>query len=122
MGDLSKNFSMSEFACQCGNCDSVGDEMKPELIAKLQQLRDFYAQPLLINSAFRCQDHNAAVGSSVGSRHLTGEAVDIQCGFAGMRHHIVRLAMLLNFGGIGIANTFVHLDVRPLEDGKMWLY
>lgn len=122
MGDLSKNFSKHEFACQCGQCGSTGMEMDPLLISKLQQLRDFYGQPLIINSAFRCREHNTKVGGSAQSRHMTGEAVDIQCGFAGMRHHIVRLAMLLNFGGIGIANTFVHLDVRPLEEGKMWLY
>jgi len=122
MGDLSKNFSMHEFACQCGQCGSTGAEMEPTLITKLQQLRDFYGQPLIINSAFRCKDYNLAIGGAPASRHMTGEAVDIQCGFAGMRHHIVRLAMLLNFGGVGIANTFVHLDVRPLDEGKLWLY
>lgn len=37
MGDLSKHFSSKEFACKCG-CGFA--QVKPELITKLEKLRE----------------------------------------------------------------------------------
>lgn len=122
MGDLSTNFSAFEFKCRCGKCHLTGFEISPLLVMKLQQLRDYYKAPIIINSALRCEEYNDQIGGKKGSRHLTGEAVDIQCAFSGMRHQLVRLAMLLNFGGIGVGGNFLHLDVRPIKEAHMWLY
>jgi len=42
MGDLSKNFSRYEIQCSCG-CDAKW--ISPELIKKLQHVRDIIANP-----------------------------------------------------------------------------
>lgn len=75
MGDLSTNFSRSEFACKCG-CGL--DEVEEELIRFLQALRDKVG-PIKIISGCRCPDHNASkkVGGSKNSSHITGVAADI---------------------------------------------
>ena len=40
MGDLSKNFNRSEFACKGTNCCGHSAAVHPELIDALQALRD----------------------------------------------------------------------------------
>ena len=43
----------------------------------LEPLRDHFHQPIHINSGFRCQALNAAVGGAKNSYHTKGRAVDI---------------------------------------------
>ena len=44
----------------------------------LQPIRDFYKQPVVISSGYRCKALNVAVGGSQTSQHSYGEAADIQ--------------------------------------------
>ena len=74
MGDLSKNFKQSEFACKCG-CGF--DLISHELVETLQELRDAIKKPIIIVSGCRCPDHNAEVGGVSNSAHLVGQAADI---------------------------------------------
>jgi zinc D-Ala-D-Ala carboxypeptidase len=111
MGDLSKNFSSSEFECHCG-CGFNAVDMR--LIEALQALRDLLGVPLNIGSGCRCDIHNANIGGEVESQHLTGKAADVNC-FEYKPQLIARLAANIpafRAGGIGIYNTFVHVDVR----------
>ena len=55
MGDLSKNFSRSEFECSCG-CGF--DDVSVELVELLQEIRDEIEEPIAITSACRCKEHN----------------------------------------------------------------
>ena len=119
MGDLSKNFSRYEFACQCG-CGL--DDINPELVDVLQQLRDRFNQPVLINSACRCHEHNEFVqkqanpnyipGSS-RSQHLLGTAADIRIRNTSPER-VQRYAKnkYKSRYGIGSYNTFTHIDVK----------
>ena len=43
----------------------------------LEPLRDHFHQPIHINSGFRCQALNKAVGGAANSYHTKGRAVDI---------------------------------------------
>lgn len=43
----------------------------------LQPIRDRFGQPITVNSGYRSQTLNKAVGGSRTSQHLTGEAADI---------------------------------------------
>jgi len=43
----------------------------------LQPLRDWYGKPIQVNSWYRSPQVNSAVGGSINSSHLLGEAVDI---------------------------------------------
>jgi len=72
VGDLSKNFSRSEFACP--HCGEV--EIDPLLVATLQRIRD-KAGPVVVTSGYRCPVHNEAVGGVNNSQHIYGRAADI---------------------------------------------
>lgn len=73
MGDLTENFSRSEFACNCG-CGY--DKIDERIVNRLQLVRDIARVPIKVNSACRCLIHNAKVGGENGSYHLLGLAVD----------------------------------------------
>lgn len=80
--------------------------------------------PIAINSAFRTIDYNRAVGSTDGSQHPAGRALDI-------RHpkltpaqlhveiiHLYTARKLPHLGGLGLYPGFVHIDVRPRGGGQ----
>ena len=74
MGDISKNFNRSEFACKCGcGYDNV-DAMTLEIV---QSVRDHFGQSVTITSGCRCPEYNAVVGGSKNSQHVKGRAADI---------------------------------------------
>ena len=111
MGDLTKNFSRYEFACHCG-CGCADVEEK--LVEHLQELRDLIGQPVIVVSGCRCHAHNTAVGGATHSQHLFGCAADVRVkGVTPVE--IKRLAETIDafcYGGIGLYDTFTHLDVR----------
>ena len=60
----------------------------------LENLRSRYGSPIVINSGYRSEAVNKAVGGVKGSNHLTGCAVDIRC--AGKEQMIRYAAILLD--------------------------
>ena len=115
MGDLSKNFSMKEFACKCGCGYATPD---PRLLSALEELRErLGGVPLTINSACRCPSHNEKVKGSPKSQHLKGTAADIRVppGYTvdSLAEHAEGVKAFAN-GGIGKypKKNFVHVDVR----------
>lgn len=44
----------------------------------LDPLREAWGKPIVVNSGFRCERLNNAVGGAAGSQHKTGEAADIE--------------------------------------------
>ncbi len=73
MGDISQNFSRSEFKCFC--CDFATVDI--ELLNLLELIRSHFNQPVTITSGCRCKLHNIAVGGAYASKHLLGIAADI---------------------------------------------
>ena len=69
----SKYFSDRELSCRCGCGLMIG----PELVEKLDAIREGYGSPLVLSSAARCFEHNKSVGGAPGSAHLDGRAADI---------------------------------------------
>lgn len=114
---VSKNFRASELQCSCG-CKGLP---KPELISRLQNLRDSCGFAFSITSGYRCAEYNTKVGGAFASRHVTGEAVDIAVPVE-KRWRLVSEAMRLQWGGIGVAKSFIHLDIRPADEGAVWVY
>ena len=49
-----------------------------ELLAVLDDLREFYGKPIKITSGFRCTELNQLVGGSPTSAHVIGYAADLQ--------------------------------------------
>ncbi|MDD4986495.1 MAG: D-Ala-D-Ala carboxypeptidase family metallohydrolase [Dehalococcoidales bacterium] len=114
MGDLSENFSRSEFCCKCG-CGFCDPNLG--LIEALQKLRDLAGKPISIVSGCRCERHNSNVGGAPNSYHLYGMAADIR--IEGMSvGQIFKLAEEIprfRDGGIGTYPSWVHVDVRPYK-------
>ena len=65
MGKISKHFKREEFACKCGCGFDVVDV---ELLEVLEELRELCGQPITINSACRCKNHNQSVFETVRAR------------------------------------------------------
>ena len=114
---LTNNFSLEEFECKCG-CEMPEFVKKNiiELAENLQVLRDDVGR-LDLTNAYRCKFHNADVGGSVNSQHLKGKAADIKSKTLSPNEIAVRTNDLMKnesfkLGGIGIYNTFTHVDIR----------
>ncbi len=105
---ISVNFHLREFQCKDGSHQVV---LKRDLLDKLQRLRDLAGKPVTITSGYRNPAYNLKVGGSPTSRHLRGEAADIQV--TGMSpQQVAELAEKVGFKGIGVYGTFTHVDVR----------
>ena len=117
---LTDNFSMDEFECKCGCImpEFVKKNVQ-ELAENLQVIRDAYGKIDLTNS-YRCKKHNADVGGSVNSQHLKGKAADIKSKqFSSSEIAIITDDLMKNesftLGGVGIYNTFTHVDIRGVR-------
>ena len=76
----SEHFLMDEYACDCaGYCDGWPAAMDPELLEKIEALRCYFDQPIIITSGVRCERRNAEVGGIPNSWHLSGHAADLYC-------------------------------------------
>jgi len=108
MGDLSKNFSRSEFACKCGCGFNTVDS---ELIRILQSFRDKIGEPITISSGCRCPIYNAFILGSENSQHMKGRAADIVTGnpIGDQQYFLKEYSKKY---GIGVYDTFTHIDTR----------
>ncbi|MCD8287226.1 MAG: D-Ala-D-Ala carboxypeptidase family metallohydrolase [Porphyromonadaceae bacterium] len=118
MGDISKNFSFSEFeatshkeyAAQNRITDlSVKNAIVALVMTVLQPLRDAWGKALVINSGYRCEALNKAVGGVANSQHLKGEAADVA---AADPYALAKLArdLRLPYDQMILYPTFVHFS------------
>ncbi len=117
---LTSNFNLEEFECKCG-CEMPEFAKKNiiELAENLQVLRDEVGR-LDLTNAYRCKNHNADVGGSVNSQHLKGKAADIKSKTLNPKEIATIVDDLMKsekfkLGGIGIYNTFTHVDIRGVR-------
>ena len=118
MGDLTDNFSKSEFDCNDGSEMPASVLINVELQANnLQVIRDFTGASITVNSGYRSPEYNKSIGGASKSQHLTGNASDIV--IKGMKpkevaeliEALIRIGAIEQ-GGIGIYKTFTHYDRR----------
>jgi zinc D-Ala-D-Ala carboxypeptidase len=85
MGDISKNFSLSEFtysqsAARAGHPLLPDDKQRNYLIqlvrTTLQPIREMLDRPIVITSGFRDQWLNTLIGGAKDSQHMKGQAAD----------------------------------------------
>lgn len=122
---LSEHFMAEEFECPC---ECVDQKISRELLSKLEHVRYTYGKGIHVNSGYRCEKHNVAVGGVAKSAHVDGLAADI----APLHVELDLLDELYKLCynefdniGNGINKGFIHVDVRPLKaDGtkRTWLY
>lgn len=111
-------FTEAEFRRATPSCHM--SDMDATLLERLDSLRARLGFPLTITSAYRSPRYEIEKGRSGSSMHTKGIAVDIHCTDSNKRLLIVKHALELGFNGIGVASTFIHLDLR--EKPTMWTY
>jgi uncharacterized protein YcbK (DUF882 family) len=109
---MNKYFEQKEF----DSPDELGSGklMTATLLSKLNNARHIAGIPFVITSGYRTIAHNALVGGSSTSSHLDGLAVDISCKSSLDRLTMVNALIIAGFKRIGVAKTFVHVDVDDL--------
>lgn len=119
MGTLTKNFSLSEFACPCCGVRRMTATIQRNLrrLAEgLQLLRDVLGKPVRITSGYRCPSRNRVVGGVPNSQHVLGLAADVVVDGLTPTEVAQAAAKIAVFriGGIGVYHSdgFTHLDVR----------
>jgi uncharacterized protein YcbK (DUF882 family) len=70
----SSHFNTREFRCRC--CERLLIDYR--LIVALEKLRLDLGLPLIINSGYRCPEHNEAIGGVKKSGHTKGYSADIR--------------------------------------------
>ena len=108
---ITNNFAIREFASKDGSDTILIDVKLAEL---LQNIREHFGKPVIINSAYRSKEHNKKVGGASNSYHLYGQAADIQIKGVSPRE-IAKYAESLGVKGIGLYGTFVHVDTRTTK-------
>jgi uncharacterized protein YcbK (DUF882 family) len=112
-----KHFDISEFRCR----ETGENDMKEEFIHMLDELRERVGFPMVVTSGYRSTQHTAERSKEKGGTHTQGIAADIAVANGEQRMKIVREALKMGFGGIGVARTFVHVDMRTTTP-VMWTY
>lgn len=107
-------FDSKEFASRDGAPSPYGPmNVKQELVDFLNQLRLRFGKALVVTSGYRSPEHNKAVGGVANSYHTQGLAADIRPENQKDLPTLWELCRRLNVtGGVGIYDTFVHVDRR----------
>lgn len=107
-----KYFTLDEFRCRhCGGLPANG--MNPVLLERLDKLREMYGYPIYVTSAWRCPEHNIAVGGVLNSQHVLGNAADIcVAGDYQTFYNLVINSRLFDGVGYYPYDEFVHIDTR----------
>lgn len=107
---LSTNFTVKEFACKDGSNNVLIDT---NLITLLQKIRDHFKKPVTINSGYRNISYNKKIGGATNSQHTKGTAADIVVEGVNPSEVAKYVEFIMSTtGGIGLYDTFVHVDVR----------
>ena len=107
---LATNFKAREFDCQGRGCCST-TPIDDKLVDYLQQIRTHFGKPVYV-TAYRCKTHNAKVANAApNSYHCYGQAADFHIDGVAPAE-IAKYAESIGIKGIGLYDTFVHIDTR----------
>ena len=111
---ITPHFKVREFACSDGS-DVVF--VATSLVDILEAIRVHFGRPVTITSGYRTVSYNAGLkNSSKKSQHCNGLAADIKVeGHTPKEVYNYVCSLLGDHGGVGIYNTFVHVDVRATK-------
>lgn len=108
-------FKRSEF-----DCSHTGkNEFSDDFIHRLDHLRYMCGFPLKVTSGYRHHTHPVEAVKKSPGEHNRG-AADFYVANGYEKRKLVECALVLGFGGIGVADNFVHVDDRAIE--TMWTY
>lgn len=107
---IAKHFQVKEFASKDG-ADTVFVAALLPMV--LEAIRSIYGKALNINSAYRTDAHNKAVGGEDQSRHTRGMAADVWMeGVSPEELAKTARTLMPDWGGIGVYDWGIHIDVR----------
>lgn len=110
---LSFNFTVKEFRCK-DNTDTIF--VAPALVKLLQEAREYFKKPIIINSAYRTEPYNKKIGGAEYSQHKYGTAADVYISGIPVKTIYDWFDKKLgNSGGVGLYKKFVHVDVREVK-------
>lgn len=110
---LSTNFTAREFSSKDGADTILIDS---DLVTLLQQIRDKFGAAVTINSGYRTDARNKAIGGAENSLHVRGMAADIVVkGVSAKR--VAQYAEAIGANGIGWYETkkYTHIDTRTTK-------
>lgn len=112
--DLNEYLHTDEIKCKCRFKDCHYTLVSQQTVDAFYRTRLAFGAVLRINSFFRCQKHNDAVGGVPHSSHTTGLAVDISTrGFTGKEIEKLQDIAKQNFDYVKTYPTFIHCQVNP---------
>ena len=102
-------FKLSDFDCQ----ETGNNEMSEEFLWALDSLRHACGFPFIITSGYRDPEgHSIEKAKSKPGTHARGIAADIKINNGNEAYQIIKHAQEMGFNGIGVAKTFIHVDIR----------
>ena len=100
----------------------IETNMSKEFLFVLDEAREIAGIPFIINSAYRSPEHPLSI-KNPSSSHIKGLAVDIKATDSNTRFKIVQALMTVGFTRIGIADTFIHVDLDlDKTQNVIWTY
>lgn len=125
-----KHFSIEEL-CRSDTAQMKGIDNSPDnsqrnnitaLIENvLDPLREMFGKPIYVNSGFRCEKLNKAVGGVITSQHLKGMAADITCNSrTGNRELAKLIAENLDYDQLIDEQKYswVHVSFNPISRNR----
>jgi zinc D-Ala-D-Ala carboxypeptidase len=102
--------------------NKIENNMNKDFLFVLDEAREFAGIPFIINSAYRSPDHPLSI-KNPSSSHIKGLAVDIKATDSVTRFKIVKALIDVGFTRIGIADTFIHVDLDlDKTQNVIWTY
>lgn len=108
---LTQHFKAEEFRCKDGTKEFL---WAPKLLAVLEEIRQHFNEPVIINSGYRTPTWNTKVGGAKNSYHVKGMAADIVVKNHDSKEVAEYASKVLGESGGGVIkySNFVHIDVR----------
>lgn len=131
--NLSPHFADYELRCKCNrHKDAPLCNVSPQLLALAEKVREILKTPMVVRSCCRCPEHNADpdVKGSPTSKHITTDKLPARAMDYKPRNMspitaynaIVKAwrdGRLPDLGGIGLYDSFVHIDTAKAYDGHL---
>ena len=114
---LVRYFKIEEFDCQ----ETGNNQMNEDFLNILDELRDRCNFPFKITSGYRDPTHPLELKKEKPGTHSQGIAADIRIMNGSQAYTLLSTAFNMGFGGIGIAKTFIHVDIRNTTP-VVWTY
>ena len=101
---------------------NIQDNMSVDFLNKLDEAREYAGIPFVINSAYRSPTHPLSIKNPTSS-HIKGLAVDISVKDSNTRFKVLDALIAVGFTRIGIANSFIHVDMDfDKSQNVIWTY